>query len=141
MGYQPLNRPGYMCYQVCLFNLSRGETLISNLANTCEKKDENGYYLAINGKKYPLPNNKDWKTLLEINYDFKKYIQTEIMGNYDPYPGIVASGFTGGVHVYICNSCGYQYHLISLPTFIHRDMSKDGIIDEINEKKENDIIN
>ena len=41
------------------------------------------------------------------------------------------------VYVYSCSNCGNQYHLISLSSFIHRDKSKDGIVEEKLETQDN----
>ena len=137
-GFTTLNRPGFMCGQVCFYDIDYSELVMSNLEKTCQKKDENGFYLAINGKKYPLPNNKDWKTLLENN-DISQYLFREAMLNYDYLPLIVGGGgfMIRNVFVYSCNNCGNQYHLVSLPSFIHRDKSKDGIVQENKEAKDN----
>ena len=71
---------------------------------------------------------------------FNSYLNREIMYNYDDYAFLVGSGVTDfffgerKVHVYVCSNCGYQYHLISLRCFIHRDKNKDGIVEENNEE-------
>ena len=137
-GFKYLNRPGYMCSQVCLYDLKEEDLNIDCLDKTCQKKDEKGFYLAINGKKYYLPNNKDWKTLLD-NGDIRRLIFREAMMNYDNYPLIVGGGgfFVRNNFVYSCTKCGLQYHLISISSFVHRDKSKDGIVEEIEENKEN----
>ena len=95
------------------------------------KKDEKGFYLAINGKKYYLPNNKDWKTLLDEGR-LRKMIFREAMMNYDDAPFITGGGgfFMRNNSVYSCTNCWLQYHLISVSSFIHRDKSKDGIVEE-----------
>lgn len=130
-GFKYLNRPGSICSQICLYDLKEEELDIDCLAKTCQKKDEKGFYLAINGKKYYLPNNKDWKTLLD-DYDKRQYIFREAMMNYDAFPLIVGGGGFNvrNVSVYSCTNCGIQYHLISVSSFIHRDKSKDGIVEE-----------
>ena len=38
------------------------------------KKDENGFYLAINGKKYPIPQNMNWKQLRNNIQFVKNYL-------------------------------------------------------------------
>ena len=140
LGIKYSNRPGYMCDQVCFYNLDNNDIYITGLAKTCQKKDENGYYLAINGKKYPLPENKSWNDMISDVTGFNSYLNREIMYNYDDYAFLVGSGVTDfffgerKVHVYVCSNCGYQYHLISLPCFIHRDKNKDGIVEENNEE-------
>ena len=135
-GYQCLNRPGFMCDTICYF-IDEGEKSIDFIAKKCQKKDENGlFYLAINGKKYPLLEGKDWLGMINDIEGFNETLQRSIMHNYDTYPALVGSGgdfFSGPkVHVYICNSCEVQYHMVSLPCFIHRDKSKDGFIEEKN---------
>ena len=130
-GFQYLNRPGCMCDQICLYDLNEEDLNIDCLAKTCQKKDEKGFYLAINGKKYYLPNNKDWNTLLDDSKK-KRYIFREAMMNYDDFPFLVGGGGFGVRYnfVYSCTNCGLQYHLISVSSFIHRDKSKDGIVEE-----------
>ena len=141
-GYNYLNRPGGVCNEVCFYDLTSKDIYLVNLNLTCEKKDENGYYLAINGKKYPLPNKKDWKTLLN-DYQLSSYLFRDCMLNYDSFPCFTGGGvgyfFERNVSVYSCDGCGYQYHLVSMSSFIHRDKSKDGIVEEIKEeiKEEN----
>ena len=137
-GFKTLNRPGFMCEQVCFYDIDNSELELSNIEKTCQKKDENGFYLAINGNKYPLPNNKDWKTLLE-NHDISRYLFREAMWNYDDIPVLVGGGgfMVRNVYVYSCSNCGNQYHLISLSSFIHRDKSKDGIVEEKLETQDN----
>ena len=136
-GYNYLNRPGGVCNEVCFYDLTSKDIYLVNLNLTCEKKDENGYYLAINGKKYPLPNKKDWKTLLN-DYQLSSYLFRDCMLNYDSFPCFTGGGvgyfFERNVSVYSCDGCGYQYHLVSMSSFIHRDKSKDGIVEEIEEE-------
>ena len=53
------------------------------------------------------------------------------MCNWDDYSQIIGSG--GGldgrnVLISVCDNYGYQYHLISISCFIHRDLGKDGIL-------------
>ena len=136
-GFQCLNRPGYYCGNVCLYDLNTEDLDIDNLDKTCQKKDEKGFYLAINGKKYYLPNNKDWKTLLENNSDIRKIIFRNAMMNYDDWPCIVGGGvgmfFERSNSIYCCTKCGLQYHLMSISSFVHRDKSKDGIVEESKE--------
>ena len=93
------------------------------------KKDENGFYLAINGKKYPIPQNMNWKQLSN-NIQFREKLFRNKMGDWDDYSQIVGSG--GGLDgrnllVYVCDN-GYQHHLISIFCFMHRDRRKDGIL-------------
>ncbi len=130
-GFQSLNRPGFSCGSCCLYDLNQEELNIDCLGKTCQKKDEKGFYLAINGKKYYLPNNKDWETLMKDS-DMKKYIFREAMMNYDDYPCIVGGGgfWVRNNFAYSCTNCGLQYHLMSVSSFIHRDKNKDGIVEE-----------
>ncbi len=44
------------------------------------KKDENGFYLAINGKKYPIPQNMNWKQLSN-NIQFREKLFRNKMGD------------------------------------------------------------
>ena len=134
-GFKCLNRPGFYCDLVCLYDLTTEDLNIDCLDKTCQKKDEKGFYLAINGKKYYLPNNKDWKTLLD-NFDIRRYIFRDAMMNYDDSPFFVGGGVGAGFFfertnsVYLCINCGLQYHLVSISSFVHRDKSKDGIVEE-----------
>ena len=130
-GFPPLGRPGTMCYDVCYYKYKPEDIYLFGLKK-CEKQDENGFYLAINGKKYPLPQNMNWIQLCN-NTEFNKKIFRNAMDNWDDVCEIVGSG--GGIYgrnviVYVCDKCGYQYHLVSISSFIHRDMSKDGIPDK-----------
>ena len=45
-----MNRPGFFCDSCCLYDLNNEELSIDCLGKTWQKKDEKGFYLAINGK-------------------------------------------------------------------------------------------
>ena len=78
--------------------------------------------MAIKGKKYYLPNNKDCKTLLD-NFDIRKYIFRDAMKNYDDVPFIDGGGgfFERNNSIYSYTNCGLQYRLISISSFVHRE--------------------
>ena len=72
----------------------------------------------------------NWKKLSN-NIQFPEKLFRNKMGNWDDYSQIVGNG--GGLNVrnvllYVCDNCGYQYHLILISCFIHRGMRKDGIL-------------
>ena len=78
---------------VFIYFIDEKESSIGFIANKCQKKDENGlFYLAINGKKYPLLEGKDWLGMINDVKGFNETLQRSIMHNYDTYPALVGSG-------------------------------------------------
>ena len=120
---------------------------------TTEEYDVENHYMMINGERFDFPLGLTMKEFFKFNnlYFFPKhhqqlikeglsfyYLPIDIEYKYNFafwYEGIEEEigqsfGYYGTerihmVFIYICNSCGYKYHIIKTSPFAFRDKSKD----------------